>query len=96
MKRWEEIPVNVNISCLTDSVTTILCLSIHGWIPVTIVKDDSIGSSKIHTNATRSCRQDETKYPLISIESLHQSLQKMTINEENKFVLHTMQKEISH
>ena len=70
------LPVDMYISRLTNSVASILCLGIHGWIPVTVVKYHSIRSSKIYTNSTRACGEDKTKYSFVLVESVHQYLQK--------------------
>ncbi len=65
----------MDVSCLTNPVTTVLCLCIHGWIPVRVVEDDSISPGQIHPQTTRARGENETEYTIITIEALQQHLQ---------------------
>jgi len=55
-------------------MTAILCLSIHGWIPVCIVEENHIGASEIQTDTTTSSWRNETENPWVSIEALNSFL----------------------
>lgn len=66
--------VDVDISRLANTVTPVLCLSIHCWIPVTVIKYDCISTSEIYSKATTACGQDEAEDSWICIETLHQDL----------------------
>lgn len=66
--------VDVDISCLTNAVTPVLCLSVHCWVPVTVIEYDCISASEINSKATTACRQDEAEDAGICIEALHQYL----------------------
>ena len=65
------LPVDVNVSRLTDAMTSVLRLSVHSRIPIRIVENDSVSSSQIDTNAAGSSRQYEAKYARVGVESLH-------------------------
>ena len=65
----------MDISSLANSVTAILGLSIHGRIPVTIVKNDSICPCQVHAHTPTSSWKDEAEYAFICIESFHQCLE---------------------
>lgn len=73
------VPINMHISCLTNSVTSILSLSVHGRIPIAVIENHSIGTGKINAYATRSCRKYETEDSLVPVESLHQYLEEHNI-----------------
>ena len=49
-------------------------LSIHGRVPVRVIKDDSVGPSEIHSNASRPRREDEDEDLRVRVETLHQDL----------------------
>lgn len=68
------LPVNVDISRLSNSVASILSLGIHGGVPVAVVEDDGIGAGQVNSYSTASRRQNETEDPLVGVESLHQYL----------------------
>lgn len=74
-------PVDVYVSCLTDPMAPVLCLGVHCGIPVTVIKYHSICTSEVHSNTSRTCRQNEAKYSLILIEPIHKYLQKSTFIE---------------
>lgn len=69
-------PVNVDVSGLTDPVATVLCLGIHGGIPVAVVKNDRVGSSQVHPHTSAPSRQDEAENAAICVEALHECLKK--------------------
>ena len=69
-------PINVNITCLSNAMTSILGLGIHCWIPVRVKKHDTISTSQIHTQPTTSCGQYETKYTWVAIKLVHKELWK--------------------
>lgn len=71
------LPVNMHVSCLTDAMTAILSLGIHGRIPIRIVKYDCISPREVNADTTGTSRQDEAKNPAVGVEALHQYLKKL-------------------
>ena len=69
-------------------MTPVLCLCIHGRIPITVVEDNSVSSSEIDTNTTTTCRQDEDEDARIGIETLHKHL-RGTSQSENSVINHS-------
>lgn len=65
----------MNISGLANSVTAILGLSIHGGIPITVVKNNSVCSCQVHTHTPTPSWKDEAEYAFVCIESFHQGLE---------------------
>lgn len=49
------LPVDVDISSLTNSMAAILCLSIHCRIPVTVIEYYSVSTSQVHSYTTTAC-----------------------------------------
>lgn len=68
------LPIDVNISRLSNSVTPVLSLGIHGGVPITVIEHHCISPSQVNTNTSTAGGQDEAKYAAVRIESLHQSL----------------------
>ncbi len=69
-------PVNMDVPCLTNPMTAILRLCIHRGVPVRVVEDDCVCSGQVNPQTTTACRQDETEYPFVTVESLHQLLER--------------------
>lgn len=44
--------IDIYISALADSMSSICGLSVHGWIPIVIIKNDRISSCKGHTKSS--------------------------------------------
>lgn len=65
----------MHIPSLPDAMTSILCLSVHGGVPVAVVENHSVSTRQINTDAARPCREDEAENALVSIEAIHQRLQ---------------------
>lgn len=72
-----KLPVNVDVSGLAYPMAAVLCLSVHGGVPVTIVEYHSVSSRQVHTHSSRPRRQDEAEDSLVSVEPLHQHLSDM-------------------
>ena len=72
----------MNISCLANSMASILSLCVHGRIPIRVVKNDSVSPCQINTNSTTASGQDEDKDFVVLVESFHQDL-----NLEKKEIL---------
>ena len=72
-------PVDVNISRLTDTMTAILCLSVHCGVPVTVIEYDRVSSGEVHTNTTRARGQDKHEDTRIHVKPVHQDLQSKCI-----------------
>lgn len=46
------LPVDVDVSGLANSVATVLCLGVHGGIPVAVVEHYCVGSSQVHPDTS--------------------------------------------
>ena len=68
-------PVDMNIPSLANSVTAILCLCIHCWIPVRVIEHYSVCTRQVNSQSSTPSGQNEAKYSVITIKSIHQSLQ---------------------
>ena len=68
-------PIYVDISGLANSVTAILGLSIHGRIPVAVIKNNSVCPRQVHAHTPTPSWKDEAEYAFVCIESFHQSLE---------------------
>lgn len=66
--------IDVYITCLSDSMTSILALLIHGWIPVEIIKDDRVGPSEVDAQASGSTREDESQDTRVIIKAIGEDL----------------------
>lgn len=64
------------VSGLADSVAAVLCLSVHGGVPVAVVEDDCVGASQIHPYTSAASRQNEAENTPVCIEALHERLRK--------------------
>lgn len=64
----------MHIPGLSNPMTPVLRLRIHGRIPIAIIEDNSIGPRKIDPHTTRPRRQNKTEDPFIIIKPLHQNL----------------------
>lgn len=51
-----------------------LSLGIHSRVPVTVIKNDRIGTRQVDTDASRPGRQDEAEVLRVRVEALHQNL----------------------
>lgn len=67
-------PVYMHIPSLPNAVTSILCLSIHGGVPVTVIENNGVCTCQIDANTAWPCRKDEAEDALVSIEAIHQCL----------------------
>ena len=47
--------VDVNLLRLTNAVAAVLCLSIHGRVPVRVVEYDGVCAGEVDSNATGAC-----------------------------------------
>ncbi len=55
-------------------MASILCLFIHGGVPISIIEDDIAGTSEVETNTSRTSAADEAKHTGIVIEALDDGL----------------------
>ena len=62
------------VSGLTDAMTPILGLSIHGGVPVTVVEYNRVGSGQINADTSRPRGQDETEDATVHVKTLHEHL----------------------
>jgi len=63
-----------DVSCLSNSMASILSLFIHGWVPVSIIKNDVTSSSKIKSNSSRARATNKAKYSWIIVKPLNNGL----------------------
>ena len=80
-------------------------LSVHRWIPVGIVEDDSVCSREVDANTSSSSGGDEQKDPRVCVELIHEPLavlhlQKKSNNEWKQmpqlpFLLYRAQRELT-
>jgi hypothetical protein len=68
------LPVYIDVSSLTNPMTAILRLGIHGGIPIAIIENDRIRTSQVDTHPAGPSRQDEAEISCVPIEAVHQSL----------------------
>ena len=68
-------PVDVDVTCLTDTMTPVLRLGVHRRVPVAVVEDDRVSTGQVDPDATRARWQDEDKDSLVCVEAVHQKLQ---------------------
>lgn len=66
--------IDSHISRLSNSMASILSLFIHSRVPISIIKYNITGSSKIEAYASRSCTRNEAENSRIIVESLYNSL----------------------
>lgn len=67
-------PVNMHISGLSDTMTSVLALLVHGRVPVRVVKDDRVCSRQVDTQTSRPSRENEHGNLGIRVEPLRQQL----------------------
>lgn len=75
-------PVDVDVSGLADSVATVLCLGIHGGVPVAVVEYYCVGPSQVHAYTSAASWQNEAENTPICIEALHEGLKEKKIHKE--------------
>jgi hypothetical protein len=68
------LPVDIDISGLSDSMASVLSLRVHGRIPVRVVEDDRVGAREIHADTTRPRTQNHAEDALVGVEPLHDCL----------------------
>ena len=59
---------------LPNSMTPILSLFVHCRVPVCVVENNTIRSSKIDTDSTAPCGRNKTENSLVQVKSVHQFL----------------------
>lgn len=64
----------MDVAGLADSVASVLSLSIHGGVPVTVVEHHSVGPGQIDPDAAAAGWQNEAEDASICIEALHECL----------------------
>ena len=64
----------MDISGLSDAMTPILSLCIHGGVPVTVIEYDGIGPGQVDSDASTTGGQDEAEDTGILVKPLHQDL----------------------
>ena len=64
----------MHVPCLAYPMAPILCLGIHGRVPVAVIEHHSVSPCQVHPQPPRPRGQDETEDTLIHVEPLHQGL----------------------
>lgn len=63
--------VDVDLTRLADSVATVLGLSIHRRVPITVVKDDCVCTCEVDAKTTTARREDKDKDAWVHVETVH-------------------------
>ena len=66
--------VDIHHLLLTDSVGSICALFVHGWVPVEVVEDDSVGTCEVDSEAARARGEDEAEDTVIVVEAVSEDL----------------------
>ena len=66
--------VYMHVSSLADAMSSIGALSVHCWVPIEIVEDDSICACKIDAKAAGAGGEDEAKDPRVIVEAVGENL----------------------
>lgn len=59
---------------LSNSMTPVLCLLVHRWVPVGIVEYHAVSTRQVDANATAPGRRDEAEDLLIQVEPVDELL----------------------
>ena len=59
---------------LANAMAAILGLFVHRRVPISIIKDNTVGSCQVDTDATTSRGRDETKELRVEIEPVYHFL----------------------
>lgn len=68
------LPVDVDVSGLSDTMATVLSLGVHGGVPVTVVENHSVSPGQVHTYTSAASRQNEAEDATVCVEALHEGL----------------------
>lgn len=68
------LPVDVDVPGLADSVAAVLCLGIHGGVPVAVIEYYCVSPSQVHPYTSAASWQNEAENTPICIEALHEGL----------------------
>ena len=83
------LPIDMNIPCLSDPMAAVLCLGVHGRVPVAVVEDNGVGASQVDSQATTSRGQDETEQTRVAVEAFHHHLVHVNTREQTQTQTHT-------
>jgi hypothetical protein len=67
-------PEYVHVTCLADTVCTILRLRVHGRVPIRIVEHNGVSADQVDAKTTRARRKYERKHFGITVELIHHAL----------------------
>jgi hypothetical protein len=59
---------------LANSMTSVLSLFVHGWIPVCVIKDYTVSSCQVDTYTATPCRRNEAENLWIEIKLINHFL----------------------
>lgn len=68
------VPVDVDVTGLSDAVAAVLGLGVHGGVPVTVVEHHCVGAREVHPHAAATRGQDEAEDAAVRVEAIHQGL----------------------
>ena len=66
--------VDVHFTSLTDAMAPILCLCVHGGVPVAVVEHNRVSTSQVDADATAARGQNKAEYARIAVETVHEAL----------------------
>mmetsp|Transcript_20127 Transcript_20127/g.28066 ORF Transcript_20127/g.28066 Transcript_20127/m.28066 type:complete len:205 (+) Transcript_20127:2137-2751(+) len=66
--------INIDFTSLSNTMTSVLCLQIHRWVPVRVIENYCISSSQIYSYSTRASRKNENEDLVVVIKAFHQPL----------------------
>ena len=69
---------------LSYAMAPVLGLLVHCRVPVRVVKDDTVGTCQVDSDATTSCRGDEAEYFWVQIELVHHLLASLYLDRAVK------------
>ena len=59
---------------LTDTMAPILGLFIHGWVPISVIEDDTVCTRQVDTNTSTARGGDETEDFFVQVKLINKSL----------------------
>ena len=74
----------MDVPGLADAVAAVLCLGVHGGVPVAVVEDDGVGPGQIHPHTSAAGRQNKAEDAPICVEALHEGLWRQETEDEHQ------------
>jgi hypothetical protein len=64
----------VHLFGLPNTMAPVLCLLVHGGVPVRVIEDHTVCACQVDADAAATRRRYETKDLLVQVELVHHSL----------------------